>query len=865
MDNPLDFAKQYGAVANQVGQRLKVDPQILLGQWGLETGWGKSVVPGTNNFGNIKDFSGAGVAAADNATGSNDNYQKFDSPQAFGDHYSDLIERKYPNAVGAGADPVKFATALKSGGYAEDPKYINKIVNVTGAVRKQPGILDMLAAAVFPAAQAGELPKQNKVDLPPDVLSSLKWEDVPPAGPATAGYGKSVDLAPEVLNSLKWEPVANSSAGGGPPQSTAFSDGKGDSVQLHYDAPPPTQDAVQKGNGADSIGRQLGLTARAAVTGAAALPSMMWNGPAGVINQYAGTSIPKANVEPMLDAIGLPQPRNGTERVAQDVAGAMAGTGGLAKAADTVATKAAKPVSQAIARLFAAAPRGQILTAASGSSAGGIARENGASPGGQLAAAIAGSLTPNALATGGQAALRGALRGGEEGRLRMLANIAAFNKAGASPTVGQATEGRLAQALESTLSRTPGGAGVITRKAVGQTGDIAQNVDSIVNSLSPNAGSVEAGESITRGLEGFKAGVKAHQTSLYNKLDEFLPAKTPITVGRTKEALGALNSDIEGAPALSAMFKNGRIQGIEHALVSDLATDAKPYGHRLTGEPAKPVPTLPYESIKKLRTLVGREIDNANFTSDVPRDKWRALYAALSEDLGDAARNAGPQARDAWAWANRYSRTQLGRLDDLKLVAGKDAPEKVFQAALQGSADGDTVLRRVINAIPKENRKDLAAAVLKRMGRATAGNQDESGEAFSIGTFLTNWAKMSPRARQALFARTGDSELLDEVANLAGVASNIRDGSKVFANPSGTSGAAASQMLGVGGVMSALTGNVPAMAGAAGVPIGANLAARFMTNPKNLRMLSQSTRIPPPVATGTLQAISSLFPDGAKK
>lgn len=32
----------------------------------------------------------------------------------------------------------------------------------------------------------------------------------------------------------------------------------------------------------------------------------------------------------------------------------------------------------------------------------------------------------------------------------------------------------------------------------------------------------------------------------------------------------------------------------------------------------------------------------------VPRDKWRALYGALSEDLGDAAKQAGPEAFDSW-------------------------------------------------------------------------------------------------------------------------------------------------------------------------------------------------------------------------
>ena len=40
-----------------------VSPVALLAQAALETGYGKSVIPGTNNLFNIKDPSGKGVAA----------------------------------------------------------------------------------------------------------------------------------------------------------------------------------------------------------------------------------------------------------------------------------------------------------------------------------------------------------------------------------------------------------------------------------------------------------------------------------------------------------------------------------------------------------------------------------------------------------------------------------------------------------------------------------------------------------------------------------------------------------------------------------------------------------------------------------
>lgn len=123
---PDDFAARYGSAAEKAGKALGVDPKSVLGQWGLETGWGKSVIPGTNNLGNIKDFAGGGVAATDNMTGSRDKYRAYESPDQFVDDYVSLIQRKYPNAVNA-KTPEDFARALKSGGYAEDPGYVSKV------------------------------------------------------------------------------------------------------------------------------------------------------------------------------------------------------------------------------------------------------------------------------------------------------------------------------------------------------------------------------------------------------------------------------------------------------------------------------------------------------------------------------------------------------------------------------------------------------------------------------------------------------------------------------------------------------------------------------------------------------------------
>lgn len=131
------FIQQYGPIAESIGKELNVDPKIILAQFGLETGWGKSVIPGTYNLGNIKDPSGKGVRAHDKRENSRDAYMKFEDPETFAAYYTDFIKRMYPNAVGAGSDVGAFTTGLskgRAGSYATAENYPQAMSNAFSLV-----------------------------------------------------------------------------------------------------------------------------------------------------------------------------------------------------------------------------------------------------------------------------------------------------------------------------------------------------------------------------------------------------------------------------------------------------------------------------------------------------------------------------------------------------------------------------------------------------------------------------------------------------------------------------------------------------------------------------------------------------------
>ena len=600
----------------------------------------------------------------------------------------------------------------------------------------------------------------------------------------------------------------------------------------------------------ERILRQIGLTARAAGQGVAdilALPGTVYDRAADALGVGGVRFNSHEAVSTLLTKMGLPVPGSKTEQISQDVVGAMVPIAGQAKLAQVASE--AKPVTyfgQKLADALAKGPGAQIVSAGTSAAAADVAKQHGAGPVGQTVAAVAGAAVPAAITAAGSAGVRAALRGGEEGRLKTAQNIQTFENAGTEPTVGQATEGRGARLAEQMLSKTPGSAGVMAKKATTQAAEIGANANSLADQLSTKTGAEAAGRAIKEGVVadgGFRNYFKARQGALYDKLDQYIPKDQPVDMTNTVNALQALNADIPGAPALSRFFKNAKIQGIEQAMNSDTQ-----------GMTTR----LPYQAMKQLRTLVGREMADSSIVSDVPRSKWTALYGALSKDMEQAANEAGPQASAAYTRANSFTAAGMKRLETLDPILGKTDPEDIFKAATSGMQEGATTIRGVMRSLPDDAQKQVASTVLKRMGIATPGRQNATGELFSTETFLTNWNKMTPQAKQALFSKYGP-QFTQSVDSIAKAAANLREGSKVFSNPSGTEAALTSR-LGVAGVLYGLLfGHPGASATLAGGMAAAHVGAKYLlANPDFVKWLARTTTMPAGALPSQVNALEQL-------
>lgn len=513
----------------------------------------------------------------------------------------------------------------------------------------------------------------------------------------------------------------------------------------------------------------------------------------------------------------------------------------------------------------------QALLAESSSAAAKSVHDNT----GSNALAMAASFAPLLGQSAATAGTKYLVRGGEAGRQNMLERIAAMKNAGVdNPTLGLASGNSLIGGIENLLQNTPGAVSIMRKTRDTATSGLEAQTGMAADLASTNRGALQSGQSIQRGATEFKAAFKDTQGNLYDKLGNLIGPQHPTNVDNTTAALATLNADIPTMPALSKQFKNGRIVAIEDALASDMkgkpasagglqavVVDGVPMLQQSPATPAVPARTeIPFEAVKKTRTLVGGEIADNSMMSDVPRSKWNPLYGAISDDIKSAAAAVGPDATNAFNRANTHTRAGMDRLERIAPVVDRPAPEQSFTALNNTLKENVSTFQAVKKSLPQDARGDFAGTVIERLGKAKPGQQDETGSKWSPETFLTNWSGLKPQARAELLSGFPNApqvaETIDAVAKATAM---MRDNSKMWANPSGTGANAAARgilgAVGAGGA-GALAGLVnPAVPITAGIGLGGvNLLARAVTSQKIRDAMTRKTQTDPELLNANILA-----------
>lgn len=270
----------------------------------------------------------------------------------------------------------------------------------------------------------------------------------------------------------------------------------------------------------------------------------------------------------------------------------------------------------------------------------------------------------------------------------------------------------------------------------------------------------------------------ARSEALYERWWQSVPGvvRRDITAPNTQAAM----NDIQGQVA-NQISGQGRITG------------------GLADRLANPDATFQLGELRSIRTEVGRALSNFGLTDQrLDRTQLRQLYGSLSRDIEigvqdlanqallnsrrpvsdplHVSRQVADQAHASLARlrrADRFFAAGMQRIDDFTAALGANTPEIAMQrltsAATEGTRGNDALIRGAMKVLTPDQRDTVAGVMLREMWRpkpSASGYVAETG--YSPSTFTTNWERMSPAARQAIFGgQHGLPQAIDDFATVS--------------------------------------------------------------------------------------------------
>ena len=363
----------------------------------------------------------------------------------------------------------------------------------------------------------------------------------------------------------------------------------------------------------------------------------------------------------------------------------------------------------------------------------------------------------------------------------------------------------------------------------------AELADEVARSIGRPMAKTEVGGAVRDSLynkrDTFFKGAKV----LYDRVNEFVPDSVPAN-NITRVVVGAM--DELDSSALSQQYLKG-IRETVAAAAADIAEDG----------------TMPKTAMARIKQMA------KNAYAKAPKDRtdvdnfMMSLERAADSDLNEAAIKYGGEAGEkaverAKTWwkigMSDKNKGKVGLLEDVDAVLKQSEEGKIYNWIMSEGKDGHARIRRVLNAADNDTANSIRATALKEMGRPTPGAAAAGGEGFSFSTFLTNYNKLAPEARNTLFGKASK-----EMDGLLEVSEFMR----ALQKRSNTSNTAAMnvyntfldpivQAFSTGGIVSGPVGAAKAAvfgtAGQLGKLAVNNRTAQLMTDPEFVKWLART-------------------------
>lgn len=518
------------------------------------------------------------------------------------------------------------------------------------------------------------------------------------------------------------------------------------------------------------------------------------------------------------EALQLPQSPEGAGRTSREFASGALALGGLAGA---VAPAAAPGTAQNVLSFLGASP---IRDTAAGATAGAGAyygNELGGIPG-QIAGTLLGGITGFKAAN----ALTPRPAGSKE-----VAQAAARQNVDVLPADvgGPLLRGITAGTRASPLSLAP-----VARAAEGQQRQFAEAARTTAARQGEVVGNEQAGELVRQGAQEFIKRTQARGNRLYERAARQAEGVRAIFPRQTVEAARSALRRLGENPAATQSDRQALeafIQNVEGG--------------------------VSIQGLRDARTLLSDSVYDGNLRSNTDQAMWKGILSSVADDIENGLRAAGrTEAAKTFRLADRLWSERIQVIDNvLQPIIGREGQKggeqilDTIESMARGRTGGNARLSGVLAALPKEQANNVRATIIDRLGRATPGRQDATGDVYSASTFLTNWNRLTPQAKASLFP---DSKIRGDLNDLATIAEGTRR-SQELANTSNTGIALGANAL-IGGA--GVTTNLPlTLLGAGSV----YLTGRLMASPRFARLLVRTSRMPPEAANRTfLQQVGLL-------
>lgn len=434
--------------------------------------------------------------------------------------------------------------------------------------------------------------------------------------------------------------------------------------------------------------------------------------------------------------------------------------------------------------------------------------------------------------------------------------VDAFDSLRITPPAGAVSGSKSVQVVEKALESSPFSADIMQKQAetvIQQTKSAADDIAARFGQAKTKQG---AGAVIKEAAAKAAERFGFTQEKAYTEAFDLVGADTPVAVGAVKALRETMENELAKAPrSLEKALKPAM------AMLREIEIDAA--GGK----------GIAFDALRQVRTMIGKDLSSPVLagSTGAQNEAMKRVYAALTEDMSAAAQAAGPEAAKKLQIADRFTRFFMQTAaKTLEKIDKMDADERAFEFAIQSARDGGSGLARLRRHFLPEEWDTVAATVLNRMGLATAGAQDATGAVFSPSTFMTNWSRLAPEAKEALFGGARYADIRPQLDKLVTVVSSLKEVEKLT-NTSNTAknliAFSAIQTFGaaLGGL---LGGNVESAGGGALVTLGATavaprVAAKLITHPSFVKWLTEPVTSPTGFSAhiGKLVAIAAVEPE----